>query len=342
MNSPRRINYYRRVPAQGSKQPVYAPNSARVVYQPSPRSISNPPLSARVPASSNPRIVGNQKLPYAQYSPRPLVNSPQRQVVIKQPQASPQRPPTYPRYRYVPVRNKTPGRGQNGLTDYFKPFMASLPKGITLAGSSKYSIPSADKFRLFEIVEDNLLDKFNLYLTSYQKIEKKLLTIKDTLNRGLVHVAAYRGSIEILSRLLERNKTLEIPSNTKDVNGDSPLDLACVRGFDQNKNEYYTDPNTREDTSKRFVVVKLLLDYRNWYGRKEFKITIEGLVKGLNSPLHWSIYWADLHLANLVYNECPDQIFWKNRDNFIPFDMCQHAKSEFTEKKSNIVRSFTY
>ena len=57
----------------------------------------------------------------------------------------------------------------------------------------------------------------------------------------------------------------------------------------------------------------------------------------MNTPLHWGIYWADLDLSKLVYNEFPDQLFIENKEGHIPFDMCIEAKNKFQESRAKIV-----
>lgn len=87
-------------------------------------------------------------------------------------------------------------------------------------------------------------------------------------------------------------------------------------------------------TSKRFQCARSLLRYRNQEGEREFQIKFERLKKGQNSPLHWALYWVDIHLTNLVFDECKDQIFWLNGQAEVPFDMSLYLKSVFEENKS--------
>ena len=65
-------------------------------------------------------------------------------------------------------------------------------------------------------------------------------------------------------------------------------------------------------TTPRFEIVRLLLLEGAEIRRRE----------GLNSPLHWAIYWADADLSKLLYEFYPNQVTWTNSENLIPFDIC--------------------
>lgn len=156
----------------------------------------------------------------------------------------------------------------------------------------------------------------------------------------MIHIAAFRGSCEIMEILLEKSKINEIPINATDVNGDDPVNLACIRGFDERVDEQVFDEEIGRYVSRRFKVAKLLLDYRAKDGTNELVIRYDKLRKGLNSPLHWAIYWTDIDLADYVYQECREQIFWMNQDGMIPFDMCYQTETKFSENKAKMVRNF--
>jgi len=79
--------------------------------------------------------------------------------------------------------------------------------------------------------------------------------------RNMLHLAARRGSFEILEIILQEMKSLKINPVSYDINGDTALDLACIRGFDNSEEESYFDPNFYPEnpegnrarkTSKRF------------------------------------------------------------------------------------------
>jgi ankyrin repeat protein len=109
-------------------------------------------------------------------------------------------------------------------------------------------------------------------------------------------------------------KLHEVNVLTFDVNGDSPLDLACIRGFDAKEDEDFLDENFWPDkpegerqhyTSKRFQVVKKLLTYIDHEGISIFTINEKTIRRGMNTPLHWAIYWTDIELAEVVFCEFP-------------------------------------
>ena len=216
--------------------------------------------------------------------------------------------------------------------------------------SSNYTwIPRGDVFRIFEAVEDGQVTEFKEYLHKYSKnrrIRKKFLKLRNINQRTLLHIACQRGSIDILEIILHELREHKVNALTFDVNGDSPLDLACIRGFDVNETEKHKDENYYPDaeigfkskyTSKRYQVVKRLLEYKDHNGKIVFDITKGTCRKRMNTPLHWAIYWTDLELAELVFCEFPAQIFFPNKDDMIPFDMCYQTQSKFLEKKSMII-----
>jgi ankyrin repeat protein len=140
-----------------------------------------------------------------------------------------------------------------------------------------------------------------------------------------------------MEELLKLSYEEEVSIDTRDINGDTPLELACIRGFDGSQEESFT----REDgyvVSRRFKVAQQLLEYVNKNGEQEITIEYRKLKKGLNSPLHWAIYWTDIDLAELVYKECQEQIFWVNKHDMIPFDMSSEKETKFLELKSKLVK----
>jgi hypothetical protein len=77
-----------------------------------------------------------------------------------------------------------------------------------------------------------------------------------------------------------------------------------------------------------------LFSYRNSKDEAEFFINLKDIKKGENSPLHWSIYWLDIHLTNLVFDQCKEQIFWMNSKGEVPFDMSNYSKTKHEEDKA--------
>ena len=163
------------------------------------------------------------------------------------------------------------------------------------------------------------------------------MKILDLRKRNMIHIAAYRGSIQVLKILLRNYQELDLSIDQPDINGDNPLELACIRGYDARKTEYYFDKKLGYRTSKRYKVVSMLLDYRNSDMEQEIFIKVEKLKKDANTPLHWAIYWSDIDLASLVFEQCPGQIFNMNKHGFIPFDMCFQTGSRLTQFKSQLI-----
>jgi extradiol dioxygenase family protein len=164
--------------------------------------------------------------------------------------------------------------------------------------------------------------------------------------RNILHLAARRGSVEILEIILAEMKKNKINPATKDINGDTALDIACIRGFDNNENETYEDkfffPENPEGqrsrkTSKRFQVIKRLLDFRDNNGKAAFLINRDTLRDRMNTPLHWAIYWSDIDTAERVFCEFPGQLFYSNNEEQIPFDMCNMIAIKMMSLKSKLI-----
>lgn len=143
----------------------------------------------------------------------------------------------------------------------------------------------------------------------------------------------------LLQKFVEYNKVL----NERDITYSTPLDLACIQGFDRINNQVDLKGKkiNNHACSYRFYIVKILLspikepslninakprllngkliDEGKENGDKpkirkqHFTLTYKELRKGANSPLHWAIYWADYDLAHLLIKENPMLLFWTNK-----------------------------
>ena len=87
-----------------------------------------------------------------------------------------------------------------------------------------------------------------------------------------------------------------------DISNETPLDLACVRGFDQVEDQF--DKKNRlesgAEATYRYHIVKMLLEQVDKNGKPMISINYRDFKTGANCPLHWAIYWADYHLAKLL------------------------------------------
>jgi hypothetical protein len=64
----------------------------------------------------------------------------------------------------------------------------------------------ADKNRIFEAVEDDTLDIFKEYLEKYSHIKSKLFSLRDPVNRTLLHIACQKGCVSIVDYILKQLK----------------------------------------------------------------------------------------------------------------------------------------
>jgi len=83
--------------------------------------------------------------------------------------------------------------------------------------------------------------------------------------------------------------------------------------------------------------VKKLLDFRDHEGKKKFLINRDTLRDRMNTPLHWAVYWTDIDTAERVFCEFPGQLFYSNKDEQIPFDMCNKISSKMKSLKSKLI-----
>lgn len=206
-------------------------------------------------------------------------------------------------------------------------------------------IPRSEIFRIFETVQDSNVEDFMCYLEKFSKIKNKILVIRNNVRRTLLHIACQRGCVEMVELLLKELKENGIRAMAHDENGDTPLTLAYIRGFGFSSSEDYMEKDKYPDrpvgqrnrkTSKRYQIVKRLIDFRNHKDEVVFSIK-DACKPKKNTPLHWAIYWSDLNLVRITYFEFPAQIFMVNKDKLIPFDMCLECNSQFLQKRSMII-----
>lgn len=100
---------------------------------------------------------------------------------------------------------------------------------------------------------------------------------------------------------------------SEDVNGNNPLELACIRGY-----LHYADQAPSDGPTYRYKVLELLLDpeinmEENVGGIKRkrfFDLSDKTLLarrkrnRG-NSPLHWAAYFNDKDSFGLLFQENP-------------------------------------
>ena len=95
---------------------------------------------------------------------------------------------------------------------------------------------------------------------------------------------------------------------TRDNTGSTPLDLACIRGYNRIEDmidEKRPMPDGVTICSYRFHIVSMLLAAKDKDGNRLVTIKRGELPSKINCPLHWAIYWGDYHLAKILIQECP-------------------------------------
>ena len=92
-------------------------------------------------------------------------------------------------------------------------------------------------------------------MKQYSKILIEFLTLKDRKKRSLIHESCYKGSVDVLKLLLDAYKKNDLPVCTFDKYKNTPLDMACIRGFDLSPHEKYEEtivPILKSKNSYRF------------------------------------------------------------------------------------------
>ena len=86
-------------------------------------------------------------------------------------------------------------------------------------------------------------------------------------------------------------KSQDIEINCEDNQGNNPLMLACVRGYNHDATEL------SDGTDRKQKIVQMLMDQGaniKMYARD-----------GINNPLHWSCYFGDLMVTRLLVDKIP-------------------------------------
>ena len=178
-----------------------------------------------------------------------------------------------------------------------------------------------------------------------KKSGKRLVDLKDENKRTLLSNAAFKGNHQVVKLLIELHRESSVSIYSEDSNGNNPVELACIQGFN-------TDRFIRTDdgTTYRYEVLKLLLDPNTNTIEKDgknkdkklFDFSTESLYKRKkinrgNVPLHWALYWNDMHSFYLLFNENPEQMMFSNDNQEIPFELSLNSMSEFYRMRNQFV-----
>ena len=167
-------------------------------------------------------------------------------------------------------------------------------------------------------------------------------------SQNVLHIACYNGSVKCLRVLLTFFVGQSI-HECIDKSGHTPLDLACCRGFNSEEKQVYFDREVGVNISLRSKCAELLLNAHTSNLMSPDRYVIKARryrKKGMNTPLHWAVYWGDGYLAYLAFKASPDLVFCLNRDSCTPFDVrwtlrskeCE-AYAENVSKESNFEKS---
>jgi hypothetical protein len=141
--------------------------------------------------------------------------------------------------------------------------------------------------------------------------------ITDNLNRNLLHIAAYEGSVKVMRHMLKFTKLIRLNIDTLDSNGDTPLLLATIA---ESENDNY--PERKE-------IVEMLIKAGASLGVY--------LKRKTNNPLHWACYHGDKEVVRLLNKTCEEEstlgslclMTHLNQKGMFPFD---YLIPDFMEK----------
>ena len=76
---------------------------------------------------------------------------------------------------------------------------------------------------------------------------------------------------------------------------------------------------------------KNLFDFskENLFRRKKFN-------RG-NVPLHWAVYWNDMHSFYLLFQENPEQVLFSNDNDQIPYELSLSSMNDFYRLRNQFV-----
>jgi len=110
------------------------------------------------------------------------------------------------------------------------------------------------KHRIFKIAEDGNYEQFAYMMRCCKFLMESFLTLRDESDRTLLHISAYKGNHLILKSLLQAHKDYRVSAFSQDINGNSALELSCIRGYDISPNE-----KCLEEIATTYLVSKLIL-----------------------------------------------------------------------------------
>lgn len=191
-------------------------------------------------------------------------------------------------------------------------------EAIDWIGDRFQTISDVEHIILFEACNDG--DKPGLFewLDDDKNKNRRLAAFKMTNTDGqtLLHVAATYGRVHIVEDLVPLYIEAGISLNTLfDKYHDTPFTCACSRGYAKVIGESLrVNRDGYERTDRYYILLKFL--------NCGVKIDMKDVIKRKkNSPLHWAIYYGDYASALLVYLMEPLQVFYRNDQKKLPFDV---------------------
>jgi ankyrin repeat protein len=191
-------------------------------------------------------------------------------------------------------------------------------EAIDWIGDVFKKISDVEHIILFEACNDG--DKPGLWewLNDPKNQNRREAAFKMTNTDGqtLLHAAATYGRVHIVEDLVPLYIEAGIELNTLfDNYHDTPFTCACSRGYAKVIGESLRVNRDGYERTDRYYILLKFLDCG-------VKIDMKDVIKRKkNSPLHWAIYYGDYASAMLAYLMEPLQVFYRNDQKKLPFDI---------------------
>ena len=199
--------------------------------------------------------------------------------------------------------------------------------------------------RICEAFEDADVDHCKYIFETQDMDSAEIITIRNHDKRTPLHLACYKGHVEVFNMLIEEHNGTETIVDLQDKRGDTPLNLACSHGYDSALDLDMTDNASKKDmmileqlNRNKTHMIEMLLS-----NGAEIRNSIK---KNRNSPLHWCMYYGNYDGGMLLFNEFPLIIFDKNEEGLTPLEiliqknLMKPFKKEAKRLARNIISKF--
>jgi ankyrin repeat protein len=181
--------------------------------------------------------------------------------------------------------------------------------------------------RLFEAIDDNDLEmakeSFGMNIELSERIE--LLKHRNKLKRSSLHLACYYGCVKIVEYFMDFPEEDRKLLWGVDKYGNTPANMAMVRGFRKEGDNYIYNEKGRQ--MKSFLILKSLM-------LAQCDVS-EIANKSMNTPMHWACFHQDLESTQEFLYRADEMLFTRNESGLYPFDLLiEFRKPKVSERES--------